>query len=648
MKGSRQDQGHSASFRFPKPTLTLDTVSSSKLANDANPAQSAPVGTRQEKGIPPLYQAFDRYCDKLAEMMSSPTWRSQNPGPHIAKDADNQRPMMSNDDIKSEPSSNYEDATRNPGLKDDTFHTSQVSGQPQQNLHISQSSADEIQLGHGSEPIQVHSIYRFPSIPHTSTNGTYIIAASVPSDPARQRGNCTGETQGIYIPEVLYDSEGETAEKLDGLDVVQRGDVVNEQEKNIRRSSRHGNSPDGARAGWETKSSQLDLDADQLMKLDPAIESINHRVRSSRHRHQASPDGEERFRGLIERLKPQEQIDLKSVNAMLKDPAILKIGPGTAYRSKHTRSDSGYTSGASRPRTREQSRATNATSDTISSEALPAQDRSDGPNDSGLEKPSKNSSLNPAAQEFSLARSCYNSPVRTAGLPRSDVSDIPFLPRSLGMTGPFPPPQGTSSHQSAGTWLHPLADDIIPTMGSSPMQQGIFPILSGLPLQSNNLTGAVMPPPYGINLPQLAPALPLFSGLSPGIATSLGLGVSGIAPPPSLAAPGIASPFHQQLPHTISCNDPNHFNMGPLGSQPLSTASPMNGTPQPAAISMHAGPPAFLPKHVPKPKVPNRDLQQNWELVHELRRMHEPGYAQKCKEKQRKRFMKQLERGSQP
>ncbi|KKY31067.1 hypothetical protein UCDDA912_g08991 [Diaporthe ampelina] len=46
-------------------------------------------------------------------------------------------------------------------------------------------------------------------------------------------------------------------------------------------------------------------------------------------------------------------------------------------------------------------------------------------------------------------------------------------------------------------------------------------------------------------------------------------------------------------------------------------------------------------KNVPKPKVPNTTGQQYWEYWHELRRTFEPGYAQKSKQNQQKRYMKQ-------
>lgn len=654
MRSSRhesRDQGHTASFRFPKPNLTIDTSSPSKFAPDTNPAQSAPVGTRQEKGIPPMYQAFDRYCDKLAEMMDSPTWRSQNPGPHVPKVAAMtiSSPVTGNDDTKTPSSSNREDTMRDAGLKGNSPHAFQDFGQCEQDLHNDPPRADEIYLGQDSELIKVHSIYRFPIIPQTSTNGTYIIAASVSRDPSRPQANSYGETQDIYISELSYELGGKTAERSGILDTAQQEDDISDQEKSSRGSSRHDSSPDEVHAGQETKREQLDAGAVQLMKLDPAIESINHWSRSPRRQHQPSPNGEERFRGLLERLKPQEHIDPKAVDALLNDPAILKIGPGTSNRRKHAHNDSGYGSEASRPRTREQSRATNRTSDTRSSETFSVEQKSNGPNGSELDKSSKNSSLNPAAQEFSSAKSHYSSPVKTGGLPRSDVPNVPVVPQHWETTWSFSPPRiGAASNHSAGTWSRPLADGIFPSMGYPPMQQASFPILPGVPPHpSPGFTGAMMPPLPGTNPLHFAPALPSFPELPLGMAPPIGLGLSGIAQPLSLTAPSLASPFHQQLPYTISCNNPSHLNLGTLGAQPLPAAVSMVQTPQTATTSMHVGQPSFIPKHVPKPKVPNRELQQNWELMHELRRMHEPGYAQKCKEKQRKRFMRQLEKGSQ-
>lgn len=650
MQASRQDQGHTASFHYSKPILTLDTNSSSNLATHNNPAQSAPVGTRQEKGIPPLYQATDRYCAKLEEMMNSPTWRSQNPGPHVTKDAAIRSRNMDNDNDQRQPSC-CEDATSNPSLKKNIFHASQVSGQPGQDPYDGQYNADKIHLGHDSESIKVHSIYPFPAIPRTSTK-TFIIAASVSRDAAHPQVNPSEEVQGIRITEMRYNSESDNAEKPGILDTAQQDNDMNDQEKRTPSSSQYGNSPDDDRPFFEAKSRQLREDANGIMKLDQLIESIDRWPHRPHRRHQASPDGEQRFRGLLERLKLQDQIEHKPVtDAVLRDPAIVKIGPSTPTdRSKHTQSDSGYVSGVvSRPSTRAQSRATIGTSDSVGSEVLSIQDKGNGSNDPGFESPSKNSSLNPAAQEFSSAKNRHSSPIKTSDLPHANVSGKPFLPHHQGMPCLFPPPQvDAPSNQSTGVWYPPLADDNnLPMVGFSPIRQEAFPILPGAPLHPSTYTGAMMPPPLGTN-PHLAPALPSFSGLSPGMAPPFGLGVPGNAQSISLAAPSLVGAFHQQLPYSISCNNPNHHTLMPLGGQPLPTAMTMDVAPQNAAGSIHAGPPHFIPKHVPKPKVPDRDLQQNWELMHELRRMHEPGYAQKCKEKQRKRFMKQLEKRNQP
>lgn len=144
--------------------------------------------------------------------------------------------------------------------------------------------------------------------------------------------------------------------------------------------------------------------------------------------------------------------------------------------------------------------------------------------------------------------------------------------------------------------------------------------------------------------------LPPFSGPVPGLCHAPGFGLAGLASSSSgLLAANMPSPFHQQLPSLGLCCNANHQAMNAFRPSALHDVVPPVLAPQtPGPLVSLAGlTPStvpFIPKHVPKPKVPNTTGQQNWELMHELRRMNEPGYAQRCKEKQKKRFMKQLEK----
>lgn len=651
---NRTDEGNSAMSRASKPTLTVDTRVTSKNSPAGESAQSAPVGTRQEKGFPPMYQAVDRHCAKLAEIMNSPTWRSQNPGPHVRQNATLRYPGQGYNHVQSPLAANCDDMTRSHRRKNKTRGSDAIA-QAAQSSAYGQSSSDRIHLGIGSEPIKILGIHPFPETAETSSN-TVLISAAV-SSGSREPGTSFQEMQPSSISFRRHAVQIKSEDELRAPEEAREEAHMSDHAEASQNSSRSVSSSSDIRAAWEAENQQVDDDFHKLVKQDQAIQSVvNRTLRSPNRRKEASLGEKERFKGLLDRLHHQYP---KSDAVSLDDPAIIsyvpkKVDQGTpTKRSKHSRSDSGYVSpsATSKPSTRDQSRISRGNSDSFESEAFCIQHEKDGSKDSGFETPSTNSTLNPAAREFSTAKPGGGFPPKSGAVARPPVHYQPFLPPQQHQ-----PPAGCVSPTKFGQAPQPSPGPWFPALGNanammsfSPMPQVPWQQAPGSLPHAGNFASPALPPLPCVSPPRLAP----FLGCPPGPPTSLGsplaLGTPGLSPVPSLATPGLAPPFHQQLPDFSTCNNPAHQQAVTLGSQALSGSSSLGFIPQNSVVPTH-GPVAptpafggpFIPKHVPKPKVPNTTGQQNWELVHEMRRMNEPGYAQKCKEKQKKRFIKQL------
>lgn len=570
------------------------------------------MGTRQEKGIPPLYQLVDRHCEKLAEMMNSPTWRSQNPGAHlvnpsvkfsasvISNDHQGRGPITSEEGI-------YDDVHDEHELEDDNF-----------SIHVPSSSSgttlvDEVQLSRDSEVVRLIGLHPFLKTP----DGTYILSAATSSNASSPRDASHGEMWRV---------------KLSQRRIGTRSEPFKESERPPTGAGREDSGDDCIHI--KTKSEELEDDARELMKQDEAIRSISHSLRPGRCQVRAtSPDEKQRFGGILERLRNQRSAQRLSDNPSLGDPAVIAFAPqaedstDVTMRSEHERSDSGY---ASQRRERGSSGAS-------STEAFKVQHLQGGSNDSGYESPSKNSTLNPAAKEFSSG-SKRSSPVKPSVFPRPAHIDSKFwfpppLPPGLAVLNP-PCLNDPISNPIQPPWYSPMANANPSLIPFGAAQSGLLP-----PFPST-LT------PPGLGIPGPVPSLASFTGLglSPGHCQPC---VHGSIP--GLAAPCYHGPFHQQMPSLMTCNNPTH--QGLPSFNPPVVAPPLQAPPAITTLPVHVAAPAqaspgtvSLPKHVPKPKVPNTTGQQNWELMHELRRTHEPGYALKCKEKQKKRHLKQLEK----
>lgn len=612
MQSSReQHPGGLAKARPSRPNLTLDTQPPLHAPANGLCAQSAPVGTRQEKGLGPMYKAGDRHCAKLAEMMDSPTWRSQNPVPcmgyhHI------QHPLPSNEGPQSVDNQN-ECATQ--------FVT---TGLPKQSSHDGHPTGGVLHLGRCGDDIEILGIQPFVDASETSNN-TFIISAAISQKSFR--------SLEAFPEDVPSDLEDDLHSLL--TSATSAGEIQTVRQEMGR---------------------ELEDIAHEAVEQDDAIQSINNSLRSPSRRRQATSDEQQRFRGLLDRLHQgcQGENSKQVQSASFVDPAIIafvpkKANPGTpTKRSTRNRSDSGYASPSiySRPSTRAHLRMGRETSDSAESESIQIDHQKAGSHDSGFdESPSKCSVLNPTAKEFSVPSSSNTFPVGKSLSIRPSLATRVFVPsqQAQGTLEGLSAPQTYPTIQpSYGTWYPPQPIINNPSMALASMQQGIS---SGMLPQWTNIIGASTPSTTAMK-PE---SLPPFSGPVPGIGQAPGFGLAGLANSLGLGAANMSGPFHHQLSSLGLCCNATHQAMSAFsppdfhGVIPTTLAPQATGPSVPLVRSTPSAAP-FIPKHVPKPKVPNTTGQQNWELIHELRRMNEPGYAQRCKEKQRKRYMKQLEK----
>lgn len=620
-----------------------------------------------EKGIPPLYHSYDSYIEQVAENMDSSAWRTHTPARETAEDSTNAA-MFEVNKQTSHYAINNESTTLEPSSAGAILHDAQII----KNHHIGKYDSDEIHLGHDFESIDIHSVQPL-SLDAQNPTSTFLIEASIPcvvSDDERHYFRTTHDYDvastkcDARLPggaESQYDDMCKgyrqaapqaksitSSPSLSDLmeDVIEGRATINEQ------NQEHPATRDSIPADEINASGarvQSSADTEESMKLNQEIQFLRSGSYSTVHQHQGSPAVDERFKDLIKRLRPQEHIEHDAAtDAVLRDPAIKRIGRAGPYRGNQRGPfDSSYTSSiAFQPDTRSPSLAANNTSGSSEPGQPPQRSFHDGR--SG--PPFKNSSLNPAAREFSSNQTHNISPSRYSAMPRPTAFSRPIVPE-LGMMQRFAFLGGVASSEEAASLpysSHP-GDHSFPGLGHQLMEPEMFPNVPGILPALAPYNGLAMPAMPATNPPSLAPVLPSLPRFPPGIAQPAGLSMSGIAKPVSLTNSGLSSlagPFHQQLPFAISCNNPSHQAMAIPGPQILAPTSTLSTSAQNLAMRLHTGATHFIPRHVPKPRVPDSDQQQDWELMHELRRTHEPGYAQKCKEKQRKRFIKQL-RGSQ-
>ncbi|ROW00816.1 hypothetical protein VMCG_06451 [Cytospora schulzeri] len=687
----RQGQSNTVAVRPSKPSLTIDTQAAPKSGVDLSSVQSAPVGTRQEKGIPPMYQYADRYCAKVAEMMNTPTWRSQRPGPAVVDDSGTHSSIGDRDYVQL-PDHH----------KENNLGGENSSGNAERRPEKLHHDVNKIQMGRDGEAMSILGIHPFLETPETpeSSADTFIISATL-CDEARSPVNAVfGEMHPFRIPRKRSGIQSKTAEDEDYSEHSREDDYMHSYKESAQSSPRSvSDSPGHVRARNQKKDEdhmareeavkEKVRDIHELMERDEAIESVNYEHVSPRRRGPATPEEERRFRGILGRLQPRNSGE-RMEKPTLVDPAIICFGhkrqeEGNGYGNfmaqlraaekkyleenrQNTRSDSGYASPTtySRPSTRARSRSRQDSSDDAAADTLSGQHHKFASKDSGIDSPSKHSILNPAAKEFSFANSAGDSPTRKGERVHLPVFDNFYSPpqESQNINISFAPTRPAAAFQSPGLGFNGLSSHITGPMNlfTTPgLPQASQRILS----QTSNLPNTNMPPPPGFGHTGTFAPLGGATGPLPNLAHPLGLGLPGLSPPaglvstPRLVHSGLAGPFHHQLPATASCNNPAHQSISPFNSSHVSPVPPITTLPPPAppapllprVTNARLPPPAaptapgvapYIRKNVPKPKVPNTTGQQYWEYVHELRRMYEPGYAQKSKANQQKRFMKQL------
>lgn len=462
------------------------------------------------------------------------------------------------------------------------------------------------------------------------------------------------------------------------------------------------------RAGKRLNDYKYITEPKDMMQRDEAIESINsvYHVWTSPHRRKPNTEGKSKhFEGLIGRLATQKKdIDsrrdkeARDANIKLGDPAIIAFSPkrpkqgedscdilGRLYaakdkfleKSRRDRRDSGYTSPTGGTRG---SQETDNASHRPNTEKTVVQHKKGGSGDSGFHSPSKSSTLNPAAMEFSCKGSDQQSETFPGGSPlkrgsfiRHPVNDLFIPPQKapvMNSVSPFdlgapifPPPGFNHPNLSMfNDFGAGIAGMQMPNMPPSMMH---LPPQMQMQQQIMNNMGPLMPPPGFGTPPGFGPppgfqAQPGFQAphgfqAPPGIAPPPGFGPNGpflqfrqppmqqLAPPmPPMQQANIA-PF--MPPHPAPAIQAFHARMPPLGTMPQGQR-PVPPPAAPAPTVLH-GPtplvPGTLPSEVPpKPKVPDTTSQQAWEAWHEMKKMTDPSYAQKAKQNQAKRVLKQM------
>jgi hypothetical protein len=550
--------------------------------------------------------------------------------------------------------------------------------------------------------MSIFGIHPFLETPEATESPaeTFIISATLCHEASSPLNAVFGEMHPFKIPKKRTGIQSKTAEDEDVSEHSREDDCMRNYKESAQSSPRSvSDSPVHIRARKQKNDEEYMereeavkekvRDIHELMERDAAIESVNFEHVSPRRRRQATPEEERRFRSLLGRLQPRIS-DEQRENSPLVDPAIISFGQkkkqADEYQSgnfmaqlraaekkfleenrHHSRSDSGYASPTtySRPSTRARSRSRQDVSDDAGAETLSTQHDNTGSRDSGIDSPSKHSMLNPAAKEFSSANVFSGSPM-TQGRAHPPVFDnlysSPEEPQTTSISFTQARPGG--AFQSPGPGFNGLPSHITSHMNLI-TTTGLPQASPGILSQISNVSNTTPQPPSVFGHTASLSPLGALPGPVPSLTNPLGLGLPVLAPLPGLmptsglVPSGLAGPFHHQLPATASCNNPAHQNISPFKSphvSPVPSITPLPPPAPPASLlpqvpNTQLPPPTasaapvvapFIRKNVPKPKVPNTKGQQYWEYVHEMRRMYEPGYAQKSKANQQKRFMKQI------
>lgn len=635
-----------------------------------------------------MHQCADRYCAKVAEMMNTTTWRSQRPGPAVADDSGPHSPVANR--VYAQSSHHRED---------NIFDVCNISGHAEWRPQTSQHFENEGRDGEAMSILGIHPFLEISETPESPAE-TFIVSATLCHEANSPQNAVFGEMHPFKIPKKRTGIQSKTAEDEDVSDHSREDDYMRSYKESAKSSPRSvSDSPVHIRARKQKNDKEYAereeavkekvRDIHELMERDEAIESVNFEHISPRRRRQATPEEERRFRSLLGRLQPRNSVEQRE-NSTPVDPAIISFGQKRKQADEygsgnfmaqlraaekkflegdrhHSRSDSGYASPTtySRPSTRAQSMSRQDTSDDAGAETVSTQHDNTGSRDSGFDSPSKHSMLNPAAKEFSSTNVFSGAPMEQGERAHPPVFDSlfpsPEKPQTTNIS--FTPARPGGAFQSPGpgfNGLRPITGHMNPI--TTP---GLPQASPGILSQISNVSNTIPQPPPEFGHTGTFPSLGAFPGHIPSLTHPLGLGLPVLAPLPGLmptsgfVPSGLAAPFHHQLPAAASCNNPAHQKISPFKSHhvsPVPSITPLPPPAPPASLlpqvpNTQLPPPTapaapvvvpFIRKNVPKPKVPNTKGQQYWEYVHEMRRMYEPGYAQKSKANQQKRFMKQI------
>ncbi|KAK7739167.1 hypothetical protein SLS53_005803 [Cytospora paraplurivora] len=609
----------------------------------------------------------------------------------MADDSTPHSPVTNRDYDRSSLGLNHQQETSKYHRQENEIDEAKTLGHDGWRCPKSQAFTDEAHWGRDGEAVSILHIQPFPETPEApeSSADTFIISATVCQQPNPPVNTVIGDMQPFRVPKRRTPIPSESARYASFSENNWEDDSLRVGEEGAHSSPRPVQQKNDEKyLGKEDTVKDEVRDICELMERDEAIESVNFEHVSPRLRRPATPEEERRFRDLIDRLQPRTAGQQKK-NQALADPAIISFAPkdnnessgcgnlmaqlraaGEQYMAKsryNSSSDSGYTSPTthSRPSTRPQSRIRQDTSISAGSVTPSTQHLKLGSKDSGYESPSKQSTLNPTAKEFASADVAGGSPTKQGGLSRPLLPDnFYFTPQLQNTMVTVAPGTLSAAVQSPGPIFRGM-----PTHITVPLNffdtPGLTQASPGLVPQMNPLINPNLQPQPGFGLPGACTSTWGELGPVPCQAPLPGPGTPGMVPPPGLvstpglAKSGVAGPFHHQLPNTASCNNPAHQGISHFNSahvSPVSSMTPLPPPAPPASLLPHrtnalVSPPTapaapmatpFIRKNVPKPKVPNTTGQQYWEYVHEMRRMYEPGYAQKSKTNQQKRFMKQL------
>lgn len=630
-------------------------------------------------------------------MMNSPTWRSQRPATLVV---DGSSPCG-----RLEPYDAYPPSPLSPDVKNrEDSHSIREHGAGNRSCAESMTErvqrrrhADSgIYLGRDREAMSIVGIHPFSEIPDSPTN-TFILSAAVSHGAACPQGAIIGELQRVVAPSELSGIQSTAAEDELSLELAHEDEYLGNYEADRQSSQRFfTHSPDDSQSTEaheeqgifedEERKKDKERDIHQLIARDKAIQSVNSQHASPRRHDRPDSEDRQRFRGLLGRLhcEIERSGESRTEKPSLNDPAIISFAPKkskqhstnkelspqlhdaerrhTGKKQRHVPSDSGYASPTtySRPSTRAQSRSGHGTSDDIGSEPIAIQHVKFDSKNYELDSTLKHSTLNPAAKAFSLVNDHSCSPAKIDELALPPVPDHAF----------FPPPQAQghlgAKIQSPGFGFTALPNFGSPLANLALIQPGLLQLSSATLPQTSPFSQAAMPPPHGFGLTGNIPSAVQNAGIMPGLSLlspPSGMGLPGLAHSPGIVSASgpisseFTGAFHHQLPSISSCNNPAHQTvpafsatqgfqapMLPQLAPPVPPAflSPGHSAPVPPFMAPAA--PVVNPifgKNVPKPKVPNTTGQQYWEYWHELRRTFEPGYAQKSKQNQQKRYMKQ-------